>query len=104
MFHSELAHTFTLSGLTLHCRLHPPQAANCCRNSRLVVNKDDLKWVVKGKKIVIIKTVQRNFRSETNMFQEIRSFFGYTKWCFNASSGLKVLKTHFVSDKSDLIG
>ena len=24
--------------------LHPPQAANCCRNSRLVVDEDDLTW------------------------------------------------------------
>ena len=28
-----------------HCNLHPLQAANCCRNSRLVVNEDDLNWV-----------------------------------------------------------
>ena len=28
----------TLSSLTLHCHLHPLQAANCCRNSRLVVD------------------------------------------------------------------
>ena len=25
-----------------NCHLHPLQAANCCRNSRLVVNEDDL--------------------------------------------------------------
>ena len=35
----------TLSILTLHCHLHPLQAVNCCRNSRLVVDEDDLKWV-----------------------------------------------------------
>ena len=35
----------TLSSLTLHCHLHPLQAANCCRNSRLVVDENDLKWV-----------------------------------------------------------
>ena len=28
-----------------HCHHHPLQAANCCRNSRLVVDVDDLKWV-----------------------------------------------------------
>ena len=28
-----------------HCHLHPLQAANCCRNSRLVVDENDLKWV-----------------------------------------------------------
>ena len=40
----------TLSSLTLHCHLHPLQAANCCRNSRLAVDEDDLKWVVNEKK------------------------------------------------------
>ena len=30
---------------TYHCHLHPLQAANCCRNSRLVVDEDDLKWL-----------------------------------------------------------
>ena len=34
-----------------HCHLHPLQAAKCCRNSRLVVDEDDLN------NIVIIKTV-----------------------------------------------
>ena len=33
----------TMSSLILHC--HPLQAANCCRNSRLVVDEDDLMWV-----------------------------------------------------------
>ena len=32
----------TLSSLTLHCHLHPLQAAICCRKSRLVVDEDDL--------------------------------------------------------------
>ena len=32
-----------------HCHLHPLQAANCCRNSRLVVDEDDMKWVTYGK-------------------------------------------------------
>ena len=42
--------------------LHSLQAANCCRNSRLVVDEDDLKWVTKEKKyIVIIRTVAWNF-------------------------------------------
>ena len=27
-----------------HCHLHPLQAANCCRNSRHVVDEDDLMW------------------------------------------------------------
>ena len=27
-----------------HCHLYPLQAANCCRDSRLVVDEDDLMW------------------------------------------------------------
>ena len=37
----------------LHCHLHPLQAANCCRNSRSVVNQDGLQVVEKLKKIAI---------------------------------------------------
>ena len=40
-----------------HCHLQLLQAANCCHNSRLVVNEDDLKWVAKEKNIsLLIKT------------------------------------------------
>ena len=35
----------TLSSLKLPLSSHPLQAVNCCRNSRLVVDEDDLKWV-----------------------------------------------------------
>ena len=35
------------SSLTVHCHIHPLQAANCCRNSRLVVDEEDFKWVKK---------------------------------------------------------
>ena len=38
-----------------YCHIHPLQAANCCRNSRLAVDEDDLKWV--NKKNVITETV-----------------------------------------------
>ena len=34
----------TISSLTLHCHHHPLQAANCYRNSRLVVDEDGLTW------------------------------------------------------------
>ena len=44
-------HGLTLSILSLHCHLHPLQAANCCRNSRLVVDEDDLKWVKNLRKL-----------------------------------------------------
>ena len=30
-----------------HYHLHPLQAANCCRNSRLVVDEDELMWLKK---------------------------------------------------------
>ena len=35
----------TLSGLDLPLSSHPLQSANCCRNSRLVADEDDLMWV-----------------------------------------------------------
>ena len=38
-------HYLTLSSLNLPLSSHPLQAANCCRNSRLVVDEDDLKSV-----------------------------------------------------------
>ena len=43
-----------VSTLTLwsHCHLHSPQAAKCCRNSRLVVDEDDLMLVQLKKKYV----------------------------------------------------
>ena len=41
----SLSAALTLSSLNCHCHLHPLQAANCCRNSRLVVDEDDLMWV-----------------------------------------------------------
>ena len=40
----------TLSNLNLN-PLHPLQAANCCRNSRLVADEDDLKWLANKSKI-----------------------------------------------------
>ena len=37
-----------------HCHLHPLQGANCCRNSRLVVDEDDLMWVKNWRKLPCI--------------------------------------------------
>ena len=34
-----------------HCHLHPLQAANCFRNSRLVVEQDDWMWFKNSRKI-----------------------------------------------------
>ena len=61
----------TFSSLTLHCHLHPLQAANCCRNSRLVVDEDDLKWVTNEKSIAIVKTVLIKCPSETPMCRKL---------------------------------
>ena len=47
-----------------HYHIHPLQAANCCRNSRLVVDKDDLKSVAKEKYILLLlKQVHEQFLS-----------------------------------------
>ena len=35
---------------TINCHLHPRQAASCCRNSLLVVDEDDMKWLANEKK------------------------------------------------------
>ena len=36
------------------CHLHPLQAANCCRNSRFVVDEDDLQWLKRQRKLQCI--------------------------------------------------
>ena len=47
-----------------HCNLHSLQAANCCRNSRLVVDEDDLMWF-KIEEIVFVEQFQRSLPSKT---------------------------------------
>ena len=44
-----------------HCHFHPLQAANCCRNSRLVVTENDLKRVANEKiyRLFIITVTQK---------------------------------------------
>ena len=42
-FYNLAFYWVTLSGLNLPLSSRTPQAANYCRNSRLVVNEDDLK-------------------------------------------------------------
>ena len=37
-----------------HCHRHPLQAVNCCRNSRLVVDEDDLMWFKNLRKLPCI--------------------------------------------------
>ena len=66
----------TLSNLNLPLYPHPLQAANCCRNSRLVVDEDELKWVTNEKNILLfLKKYHINLRSKTTRFQEIKSIF-----------------------------
>ena len=56
----------TPSGLNLPLSSHPLQAANCCRNSRLVVNEDDLKWVANEKNLSLsLKQFHEKFRSKS---------------------------------------
>ena len=56
----------TFSGPNLPLSSHPLQAANCCRNSRLVVNEDDLKWVANEENISLsLKQFHEKFRSKS---------------------------------------
>ena len=69
----------TLSGLNLLCHLHTLQAANCCRNSRLAAEKDDLKWVANEKNtLLLLKHLHKKFRSKSSGC-----------WRFNYSSGMQ---------------
>ena len=72
--------------------LHPLQAANCCRNSRLVVDGDDLMcFKIKENYHVLVNQFHGNFRSKTLCCRKIKSVFREVKWCFSASWGLKGL-------------
>ena len=73
--------SLTLSSLILHCHLHPLQAANCCRNSRLVVDEDDLMWVKNLRKLpCIVKTdFAGNFHSKPFGNRKIKSVFSDVK-------------------------
>ena len=52
--------------------LHPLKAVNCCLNSRLVVDEDDLKWVANEKNIsCLLEQFHEHFRSKPHRFQEI---------------------------------
>ena len=54
----------------------PLQAANCCRNSRLVVDEDDLMWFkIKEKYHVLVNQLHGNFRSNILGCREIKSVF-----------------------------
>ena len=75
----------TLSSLNLQLSSHPLQAPNCCHNSRLVVDEDDLKWVK------LVNQLQGNFHHKTPSCRKIKSIYSDVKWCLNASWGLKTI-------------
>ena len=67
----------TLSILNLCCHLHPLQAANCCRNSRLVVEEYDLKWVkIKENYYVLVNQFHGNFNKKTLVVGKLGVFSG----------------------------
>ena len=73
-----------------HCHLHPLQAANCCRNSRLVVDEDDLMWFeIEENFHVLVSQFHWNFRFKTFGCRKIKCVFRDVNWCFNASWGFK---------------
>ena len=75
---------------TIEFTIHPLQAANCCRNSRLVADEDDLKWVKNCR--VLVNKFLGNIHSKPPSCGKFKSVFRDVKWCFNASWGLKGLR------------
>ena len=73
---SQFKYINYLSGLY---HLHPLQAANCCHNSRLVVDEDDLKgYNIKENYhvlVLIVNQFQGNFHLKTLGCRKIRSVF-----------------------------
>ena len=66
------------------------QAANCCRNSRLVVNEDDLKLVENGKNtLLLLKQLHENFRSESSMCRKLKYSSGMQHDALMHREGLK---------------
>ena len=61
-----------------HCHLYPPQAANGYRNSRLVVDEDDLKYVKKVKKIAMywLKSFMKIFLLKPSVLGKLGLFSG----------------------------
>ena len=75
-----------------YCHLHPLQAANCCRNSRLVVDEDNWMWLkIKENCHVLVIQFPGNFRLKTFGCRKIKSVFRDVKCCFNGSWCLKGL-------------
>ena len=73
---TAISYLLTLSSLTSPLSSHPLQAANCCRNSRLVVDEDDLMWVQKIKKCHVLRNQFHGyFHSKTLCCRKIKSVF-----------------------------
>ena len=82
-----------------HCNLHPLQVDYCCRNSRLVVDKYDLKYVKNSRKLsCIVNQFHGNFHSKTSNCSKIKPVYRGVKWCFNASRGIEGL---FATDRGE---
>ena len=62
-----------LGGPVIPGNLHPLQAKNCCRNSRLVVDEDDFMWFKKYH--VLVNQFHGDFRSKTLGSRTIRFVF-----------------------------
>ena len=75
-----------------HCHLHLLQATNCCRNSRLLVDEDDLMWFKNERNWnVLANQYHGNFRSKTLGCRKIKFVFKDVKSCFNEFRGIKLL-------------
>ena len=70
---SERANLIPVMRIAWSSHLYPLQAANFCRNSRLVVDEDDPKWVANEKYISsLLKQFHENFRSESPRCRKLR--------------------------------
>ena len=75
-----------------HCHLHPLQAANCCRNSRLAVDEYNINWVTLVINISLsLKQLHENCSSKTPKCIKLSHFFRAAKGCFDASWGFNPL-------------
>ena len=65
---------------TIYSHPHPLQAANRCRNSRLVVDEDDLMWFkIKENYHVLVNQFRGHFRFKTLSCRKIKYVFGYVR-------------------------
>ena len=68
---------------------HLLQAANCCRNSCIIVDEDDLKWVENGKKLsLLLKQLRENCRSISPMCRKLSHSSELQNYAFMHREGL----------------